>query len=156
MAMCNVKVTIGKPAELSAQEIQGLQDQAPVKDYGEGAWDVWLMSKEYRNMSGAKRNEIVGYSTIPDVLANLTPAKFIKAMEKYLEEEKIVHLGDEISHKGLNGEEHYIVTEVDDSGFYTAIGKCGTIHFYKLAINAGEVTKTGEHFDSIPFEYIRS
>lgn len=147
MAMNNIEITVETTKKSSA----------PRNDYTSGAWDCWNSIREYFAMSMDERNDLFGSYLMSEVIKKLTPTYFIEKMNWYTSERNTIHIGDEVEHIGLQyGEEKYIVIRDLPDSLYEAIGKYGTLKFGKTSLANGSVAKTGKHYDSLPFDYLKS
>lgn len=115
----------------------------------------------YSARSMCENEDIFGYRTVGEILYNLSPTWFINRAKEYHEEEKKIHIGDEVEifntscpddnpHSDIG-----IVIAIDESNpCFNVIGSKFEGCFNETNIKSGRVKKTGKHFDSVPLDYL--
>lgn len=131
-----------------------------------GMQEIWKELVDcYAGRPIGENEKIFGYCSVGDILMNLSPTWFMnKAMEHHKQEEKEtrdIQIGDEVEifdQCDHSLSDTGIVTAIDfviDENLlhFTVVGNNFGACFTEDDIDAGNVKKTGWHYDAIPLDY---
>lgn len=122
------------------------QPCASCNDYQRGLDDAWETAKKIALMDTETSEKVTGYFGLFRIMENLTPMQAIDKIKAYEESKNKIHVGDEVF--AMCTRTAYLVTSLD--GLVGGISKSGKVHLQPEE----ELTKTGEHYDSID-EYVK-
>lgn len=149
-----------KALDIAAKDADANFERGKIKGMTE-IWKELVYCYDGRPIS--ENNKIFGYYTVGDILMNLSPTWFINRAEEYYkqkEKEKArdIKIGDEVeifdqfdhslSDVGI------VITIDKDHPCFAVIGPKFEGCFDETDIDAGNVKKTGRHFDTIPLGYL--
>ena len=147
--------TLHGALDIAAKDADANFERGKIK----GMEEIWDKLKDaYANRTLAENEKIFGYPTVGKILDNLSPTWFINKAEEL--HAKDIHIGDEViaNNPVSSDDPDYnigIVTSVDeDHRCFAVIGPNFEGCFDETDILSGNVKKTGNHYDSIPLDYL--
>jgi len=159
-----LKISIQKEAELRSAIDQAINVSENDFNRGriKGMEEIWdELRAAYSGRGMGKNQEIFGYGTVGEIVQNLSPTWFINRAEEYHEEEKKIHIGDEVEIFDTScpdDDQHsdigIVIAIGEDNPCFTVIGQNFKACLNETDIESGRVKKTGKHFDSVPLDYL--
>lgn len=131
-----------------------------------GMQEIWKELVDcYAGRPIGENEKIFGYRSVGDILMNLSPTWFMNKAREYHkqkeEEARDIQIGDEVeifdqcdhslSNTGIVTAIDFVIDE--NLLHFTVVGNNFGACFTEADIDAGNVKKTGRHFDSIPLDY---
>lgn len=151
--------TLQGALDIAAKDADANFERGEIK----GMKEIWKELVDcYAGRPTGENQKIFGYYSVGDILMNLSPTWFMyKAREYHEQKEKEacdIKLGDEVEifdqcDHSLSDIGIVIAMEKDEPCF-AVIGPQFEACFTAIDINAGNVKKTGRHFDTIPLDYL--
>ena len=123
-----------------------LSPYASNNDYQRGLNDAWEVVKKISRMDTETAERITGYSSLYNIMNNITPEEAVAKVRAYEQHEQEIRIGDEviaIDKDSVGGMyEPFIVYKISKTFVY-GVGKERGSHILEIT----DVKKTGRHYD---------
>ena len=162
--------TLHGALDVAAKDAEANFERGKIK----GMKEIWKELVDcYDGRPIGENNKIFGYHTVGDILMNLSPTWFMNKAEEYHKQEekkeqqaKDIQLGDEVEifdkfcpdddpHSDIGIVVMIYEPQTNcEPRIYTVVGPKFEAQIDDTDIVGGVARKTGEHYDSIPFDYL--